>query len=218
MSRDHFGLASRATRLASVVLAATLALAGCGREQASEPLAEAADDTVAEHALKHADPQYRCPMHPDVVRDEPGECPICGMALVEVEPEPDAGAAPAADGSEVRISPAVVNNLGVRTEAAARTAIARRAATVGYVAFDERRMRRVQPRAEGWIEGLAVRAVGETVAAGQLLFTLYSPMLESAQQEYLDAERIGNADLVAASRERLRALGLEWAVDLAVAR
>jgi Cu(I)/Ag(I) efflux system membrane fusion protein len=80
---------------------------------------------------------------------------------------------------------------------------------VGYVTFDERRMRQVQPRAEGWIEGLAVRAVGETVQAGQLLFTLYSPMLESAQQEHLDAVRIGNRDLIDASRERLLALGLQ---------
>jgi Cu(I)/Ag(I) efflux system membrane fusion protein len=116
-----------------------------------------------------------------------------------------------AAGPEVRISPAVVNNIGVRTEAAAIAAPARRATTVGYVAFDERRIRQVQPRAEGWIEGLAVRAMGETVRAGQLLFTLYSPMLESAQQEYLDARRIGNADLIAASRERLRALGLDAA-------
>jgi Cu(I)/Ag(I) efflux system membrane fusion protein len=77
------------------------------------------------------------------------------------------------------------------------------------VAFDERRMQRVQPRAEGWIEGLAVRAMGETVQKGQLLFTLYSPMLASAQQEYLDAQRIGNQDLVDATRERLRALGLD---------
>ena len=218
MSRDHFRFASRAAVPAALAIAAMLALAGCSRERSSEPLAEAADDTVTEHALKHTDPQYRCPMHPDVVRDEPGECPICGMALVEVEREPDAGAASAAAGPEVRISPAVVNNLGVRTAAAARTPIERRAATVGYVAFDERRMRRVQPRAEGWIEGLGVRAVGETVEAGQLLFTLYSPMLESAQQEYLDAVRIGNADLVEASRERLRALGLESGTAQRLAR
>ena len=70
-------------------------------------------------------------------------------------------------------------------------------------------MRQVRPRAEGWVEGLSVRAMGETVDAGQLLFTLYSPMLESAQQEYLDALRIGNGDLVDASRDRLRALGLD---------
>jgi len=189
------------------VLLLAISVAGCGKEHGpaapSEPVAAAADDGAAEHAAKHADPLYRCPMHPDVVRDRPGECPICGMDLVKVEPEPTAV------GPEVRISPAVVNNIGVRTEAATRAAPERRAATVGYVAFDERRIRQVQPRAEGWIEGLAVRSMGETVEAGQLLFTLYSPMLESAQQEYLDAQRIGNRDLIEASRDRLRALGLD---------
>ena len=25
--------------------------------------------------------QYTCPMHPEIVRDKPGSCPICGMAL-----------------------------------------------------------------------------------------------------------------------------------------
>ena len=192
--------------LRAAALVAALALAGCSREQPSEAVVDAADDTPAEHALKHMSAEYRCPMHPDIVRDEPGKCPVCGMDLVKVERQ-QVGTGTA--GPEVRISPAVINNIGVRTTAARLGAPERRAATVGYVAFDERRMRQVQPRAEGWIEGLAVRATGETVTAGQLLFTLYSPMLESAQQEYLDAQRIGNRDLIEASRERLRALGLE---------
>ena len=192
--------------LRAAALVAVLALAGCAREQPSEAVVDAADDTPAEHALKHMSAEYRCPMHPDVVRDEPGKCPVCGMDLVKVERQQ---VGTGTTGPEVRISPAVINNIGVRTTAARLGAPERRAATVGYVAFDERRMRQVQPRAEGWIEGLAVRATGETVTAGQLLFTLYSPMLESAQQEYLDAQRIGNRDLIEASRERLRALGLE---------
>jgi Cu(I)/Ag(I) efflux system membrane fusion protein len=85
----------------------------------------------------------------------------------------------------------------------------RRAETVGYVSFDERKVQQVRPRAEGWVEGLAVRTMGETGKAGQVLFTLYSPMLESAQQEYLDALQVGNRDLIDASKDRLGALGLD---------
>jgi Cu(I)/Ag(I) efflux system membrane fusion protein len=190
----------------------SLTVVACSKEP-SEPLRTASDDTVAEHALKHTNPKYRCPMHPDVVRDEPGTCPICGMELVKVDP-PAVGTGTDASsqqggGREVRISPAVMNNLGVRTEPVLSSALPRRGEVVGYVQFDERRVQQVRSRAEGWVEGLAVRAMGETVTKGQLLFTLYSPMLESAQQEYLDALRIGNQDLIDASRDRLRALGLD---------
>ena len=56
-------------------------LSGC-----SEPAGDGAANPVQEHLALHADPTYVCPMHPDVTSDEPGECPICGMDLVEREP------------------------------------------------------------------------------------------------------------------------------------
>jgi membrane fusion protein, copper/silver efflux system len=196
----------------AAILALALVLAACSK-QPSEPARTAANDTAAEPALKHTNPKYRCPMHPDVVRDEPGTCPICGMTLVKVEPAAGAVAPATETGSsgpaEVRISPAVMNNLGVRTEPVVAGSLPQRGDVVGYVQFDERKVQQVRTRAEGWVEGLAVRAMGETVKAGQLLFTLYSPMLESAQQEYLDALKIGNAELIDASRARLRNLGLD---------
>jgi Cu(I)/Ag(I) efflux system membrane fusion protein len=56
-----------------------------------ESLAGAADDSPLAHAVKHLDPKYVCPMHPQIVRDEEGTCPICGMDLVprQVEPPPE---------------------------------------------------------------------------------------------------------------------------------
>ena len=205
---------TRHSRIAGVLLL-SFVLGACSKDAPSESVRSAAQDTPAEHAIKHTNPKYRCPMHPQIVRDEPGQCPICGMNLVEFEEAPPtdaASAAPGQTGREVRISPAVINNLGVRTEPVVRGSAGRSAQTVGYVQFDERRVQQVRPRAEGWVEGLSVRAMGDPVRKGDLLFTLYSPMLASAQQEYLDALEIGNDDLIAASRGRLRSLGLAGTV------
>jgi Cu(I)/Ag(I) efflux system membrane fusion protein len=44
-------------------------------------------ETALEHAAKHVDPTYVCPMHPNIIKDEPGNCPLCGMDLVLKEPE-----------------------------------------------------------------------------------------------------------------------------------
>ncbi len=43
------------------------------------------NDSVAKHSKRHADPTYVCPMHPQIVKGEPGSCPICGMDLVKKE-------------------------------------------------------------------------------------------------------------------------------------
>ena len=182
-------------RLVLLVLIALLA--GCGRERppAAAPAAAPAPAPAAGKPL-----YYRNPMDPNRRSPVPMQDEM-GMDYVPVFAD--------TAGGEVRISAAVVNNLGVRTEAAVKARLDRRVEAVGYVGYDERKVQQVRARAEGWVQGLAVRAMGEPVRAGQLLFTLYSPMLESAQQEYLDAQKIGNRELIDASRDRLGALGLD---------
>jgi Cu(I)/Ag(I) efflux system membrane fusion protein len=142
------------------------------------------------------------PMDANFRRDEPGKSPM-GMDLVpvyadEVDNQP----------GTVKIDPAVVNNLGVRTAKAARGELSRHIDTVGYVQFDEDTLHHVHTRVEGWIEKLATKATGDPVRQGQLLFELYSPTLVNAQQEFLAALRSNNTVLRQASRERLLALGV----------
>lgn len=143
------------------------------------------------------------PMDRNYRRDKPGKSPM-GMDLVPVY----ADEAPAEDDDVVVIDSAVVNNLGVRSVAAARGVLRRRIETVGYVEYDEDTMQHVHIRVEGWIESLRVQAAGDPVAKGQTLFELYSPTLVNAQREYLAAKAQGNRELQAASRERLVALGM----------
>jgi membrane fusion protein, copper/silver efflux system len=145
------------------------------------------------------------PMDANYRRDEPGKSPM-GMDLVPVYADEKA-----IQPSVVSIDPTMVANLGVRIAVAQRGTLPRRVETVGYVGYDEDTLQHLHTRVEGWIENLAATAAGDPVSKGQLLFELYSPTLVNAQQEFLAALASSNASLVAASRDRLRALGVSAA-------
>jgi Cu(I)/Ag(I) efflux system membrane fusion protein len=149
------------------------------------------------------------PMDPNYRRDEPGKSPM-GMDLV-----PFYADEAAADAAMVEIDPTVVNNLGIRTAPVLRGALSRRVETVGYVSYDEDTLEHIHSRVDGWIERLAVKAAGDPIEKGQLLYQLYSPTLVNAQEEYLAALASSNRTLQQASRERLEALGV---TELAIAR
>lgn len=140
------------------------------------------------------------PMDPNYRRDKPGKSPM-GMELIPVY-------ADGGDGSSITISPAVVQNLGVRTTEAELTRLWRGIDTVGYVDFDESKLSHIHLRTEGWIEKLYVTSEGERVKKNQRLLDIYSPELVNAQEEYIQALNINNKGMLQASRDRLVALGI----------
>lgn len=73
-------------------------------------------------------------MHPDVIRDHPGSCPICGMDLVEME---QPGAPQAAHGHGVHIDTATQQKLGVRLAMAKMQTLSQDIHAYGNVAVDE---------------------------------------------------------------------------------
>lgn len=58
----------------------------CQTKFKGDPWFYASDRAAAAKKAGPADAQYTCPMHPEILRDEPGSCPICGMALEPVMP------------------------------------------------------------------------------------------------------------------------------------
>ncbi len=137
---------------------------------------------------------YHCPMHPQIVSDRPGSCPICQMRLVS-RPARDAQAEPAPTDAGIPGSAPVTLSergrrlIGARTVVAEPVRLARTLRTVGIVAVDERRVHHVHTKIPGWIEHLSVGGVGDAVRVGDGLLTIYSPELLASQEEYLVARR-----------------------------
>ncbi|MEH6515901.1 MAG: efflux RND transporter periplasmic adaptor subunit [Halioglobus sp.] len=141
------------------------------------------------------------PMDSNYRRDIAGKSPM-GMDLVPVYATDDD--APGI----VKISPEVVNNLGVRTAVAKMQSMQADIRTVGYVQYDQDNLVHIHPRVEGWIEKLYVKAEGNPVLEGQPLYDLYSPQLVNAQEELVLALRRDSSRLVEAAEDRLLALQL----------
>ncbi|WP_018404594.1 efflux RND transporter periplasmic adaptor subunit [Marinobacter gelidimuriae] len=167
-------------------------------------------DSVAEatSSVSKEPSHWVAPMDPNFKSDKPGKSPM-GMDLVPVYAQ--SGSGKDAPGT-VRISPSVVNNLGVRTGPVTQGRLPNDITTVGYVQYSEDDMAHVHPRVEGWIEKLYVKAEGEPVEKGKPLYTLYSPTLVNAQEELILALNRGNERLVNAAKERLAALNVPASV------
>lgn len=169
---------------------------------------------------------YQCPMHPQIVQDHPGSCPICGMDLVPIEetgatqdrgrilfyrspmdpsqtsPTPrkdemgmdyvpvyasdvEGGATEVKGLAAVTIDTARQQLIGLRTAVAAEGPVGGDLRTLARLAPDETRVRKVNVKVEGFVEKLYADFLGQPVAKGQPLFSLYSPDFVSAQREYL---------------------------------
>ncbi|MBL8517608.1 MAG: efflux RND transporter periplasmic adaptor subunit [Betaproteobacteria bacterium] len=171
------------------------------------------DTQVAAQAPEGKKPLYwHDPMYPQQKFDKPGKSPFMDMMLVPVYG--DSGA----DGSGVKISSRVVQNLGVRTAEVTQGPLDRKLEAVGAVAFDERAVAVVQARVAGYVERLFVRAPLDPVAKGQPLVEILAPEWVAAQEEYLALKRSPQANeaLRQAARQRLVLLGMPEAAIAAM--
>lgn len=231
---------SRRFGLGALIVTALFAAgaAGLAVKLVSPSGATSGDD----HGHADADAIYQCPMHPSIVQDHPGDCPICGMKLVKVDkakvqadtkakseaagdrkvlfyrspmdpkqtsPVPakdemgmdylpvyaDESAGPSAvEGlAAVEIDPDRQQLIGLKTTETSVGPVGGAWRTVGRVAIDETKVRHVNLKVPGFVEKIYVDFVGKKVRKGDPLFSIYSPELLAAQEEYLLALRTRSA-------------------------
>ena len=214
------GLAlAAAAALAVGLLAGYLLFGGGGTHAHDDPHADPAPTGEAAAHDHAGETVYTCSMHPQIRRDGPGECPICGMDLVPLgdvatDDDPAVLTMTPAAVAMARVQTTRVRPLGSADDAAGTDDVggaSHRTAVVtltGTLAADEDGAAVLASDVAGRVEDLAVAVVGQTVRRGQRYATLYAPELVAAQRELVAATRLGagNPQLVEALRTRLRSL------------
>lgn len=142
------------------------------------------------------------PMVPDQHFNKPGKSPFMDMELLPQYAEDDSGR------PGLALSTSMAQALGLRYATAVRRDISAEFAAPGTTQLDASEVAVVQARTGGFVRRVMARTPGETVRAGNPLLEIVAPEWTSAQQEFLALARVGDAALVAASRQRLIFLGM----------
>ncbi|KAA8486656.1 multidrug efflux pump subunit AcrA (membrane-fusion protein) [Arcticibacter tournemirensis] len=152
--------------------------------------------------------QYTCPMHPDVISDSPGQCPICGMDLVPSHNHSASDSSTVQDSLKYLLKPTdqvVVSDINtIRPQKGSRY---EDEVFNGVINYNTRNLNMISSRVSGRIEKLYIKYNFQKVAKGSKLMDVYSPDLVNAQQELLFLKDNADAELLNAAKQKLRLLG-----------
>lgn len=175
---------------------AAILLAACSNSKPT-PLSEAKDGSL-----------YTCSMHPQILEDHPGSCPICGMTLVK-----KSGGAVEGIGISLRTVLQPVNSNVISSISSITPKLKQMPGTItaeGYLDFDTRTFNNIASRFSGRIEKLYIKYAFQEIYAGERIFDIYSPDMVTAQQDllYLTRNSPNEISLINAARQKLVLLGM----------
>jgi Cu(I)/Ag(I) efflux system membrane fusion protein len=166
----------------------------------------------AQHAVVQQNKAYyTCSMHPQVHEDHDGNCPICGMKLIKVE------MTDATSANTITLNATQIQLAAIQTDTIREENTGSEKTLTGTVTTNENTAAEFSARLAGRVQQLFIRAVGEKIAVGQPVYSLYSEDLQEAEKEYLLAKQqqkiLHNPDvdynqLISAAETKLKLWGL----------
>src|SRR6266487_885032 len=130
-------------------------------------------------ALQNPDVFYTCSMHPQIMQDQPGNCPICGMKLIPVEKKKGT------DADAIMLSDQQIQLGNIKVDTIGKGIIGNETVLTATLNIDETKTTTVSARISGRIEKLYYKNEGDYVQKGTQLYDLYSEELNNAKQEYI---------------------------------
>lgn len=154
------------------------------------------------------DVKYTCPMHPQILEDHPGSCPICGMTLVKKSGQASEGSGISLNTVLQPVNSSVLSTVNAIVPKEKEVPIA--ISAQGYLDFDTRTFNNIASRFSGRIEKLYIKYTFQEIHKGQRIFDIYSPDLVTAQQDliYLTKNSAQETALIDAARQKLLLLGM----------
>lgn len=210
------GLGFKAIAIAEGVLLLAIAVYWLATGTDTSPNGDA--NSTHDHA-EAGETKWTCSMHPQIKKDDPGKCPLCGMDLIPLK----MGGKQMTGLRQLVVSPSARALMNVQVTPVERRFVETEVRMVGKVEYDETRLKHITAWVPGRLDRLFVDYTGVSVEEGTHMVYIYSEQLYSAQQELIEAVRSarertdeprsnffsdGGVDLVESAREKLRLLGL----------
>lgn len=159
-------------------------------------------ENLAEHSHVDEETIWTCSMHPQIRQNEPGDCPICGMDLIPLEDDQHDDIDPMA----ISMSATAMQLANVQTAVVGAMNQAKEVRLNGKIQEDERLVFSQSSHVPGRIENLKVNFTGDYVRKGQVIASVYSPELVTAQEELYEARKVMDTQpqLFNAAKEKLK--------------
>ncbi|MET4081769.1 Cu(I)/Ag(I) efflux system membrane fusion protein [Pedobacter sp. UYP30] len=155
-----------------------------------------------------ADVKYTCSMHPQILEDKPGSCPICGMELTIKHQEHLTIAVDSSLSKVIHATNEVVLS-DINTITVGKKTVSDTLLLNGMVTYDSNNLKTISARIGGRIEKLFVKYNFQKITKGQKIMEIYSPELAAAQQDLLYVKAKGDYNLLQQTKTKLRLLGVE---------
>lgn len=126
------------------------------------------------------DNYYTCSMHPQVMQDKPGVCPICHMDLIVVKKTQTAM-------DEIQLNDEQMQLGNIVADTIHQGILGDKLVLTATLNADETKVNSVNARIGGRVDRLYFKSAGDFVSKGAHLYDLYSEELNNAKQEYLAA-------------------------------